>query len=76
MEDTPELSKAQQAFLKLRKLFPEDPDNIRAKSEMKKREEDKLRRLFMHKQHATKNNVELLKNARSVRNQKPKTKEG
>lgn len=63
----PELTHAQEIFLKLRKLHPEDPDSIRAKSEAKKREDDVRRQLYIKRRRDTLTNLEVMKKAREAR---------
>lgn len=67
------LTNAQIVFNKMRKLFPEDPDGIRAKSEMKKREEDKLRQLFIRRRNETLVSREVMAKARAAKQIKPKS---
>lgn len=67
------LTNAQIVFNKMRKLFPEDPDGIRAKSELKKREEDKLRQLFIRRRNETLVSREVMARARAAKQIKPKS---
>ena len=62
-----ELTHAQKVFLKLRELHPEDPDDIRAKSEKKKLEDDKRRQLYIKRRRDTLTNIEVMKKAREAR---------
>ncbi len=63
-------------FLKLKDVFKEDPDQIRAKREVAKKADDVMRQMFMKRLHDNKRQLETLAKAREARALKPKTKEG
>ncbi len=68
-----ELTHAQQVFIKMRSLFPEDPDGIRAKRELKKREDDERRQMLIRRRKELLTNQANLAKAREARQVKPKT---
>lgn len=66
-EEQVPLTRAQEVYLKNRKLFPEDPDGIRAKREERKRKDDDFRLMVMRKRREHEASMQNLAKAREAR---------